>query len=43
MKFDSKTDILENFLVTLQTRAMKAYPDPPAVAPFDAHALDAAA
>ena len=45
MKFDSKTDTLEIFLVTLQTKAMKAYPDPdpPAVAPIDAHAADAAA
>ena len=43
MKFDSKTDTPENFLVTLQTRATKAYPDPdpPAVAPIDAHAADA--
>ena len=42
MKFDSKTDMHENFLVTLQT---KAYPDPYplAVAPIDAHAADAAA
>ena len=44
MKFDSKTDMPENFLVTLQTKAMKAYPDPdpPAVAPIDPHAADAA-
>ena len=44
MKFDSKTDTLENFLVKLQTKATKAYPDPdpPAVAPFDPHAADAA-
>ena len=27
-KFDSKTDTPENFLVTLQTKALKAYPDP---------------
>ena len=39
---DSKTDTPENFLVTLQTKATKAYPDPdpPAVAPIDAHAAD---
>ena len=44
MNFDSKTDTPENFLVTLQTKAMKAYPDsdPPAVAPGDPHAVDAA-
>ena len=44
MKFDSKTDTPENFLVTLQTKATKAYlePDPPAVAPIDPHAADAA-
>ena len=44
MKFDSKTDTPENFLVTLQTKATKAYPDPdsPAVAPIDPHATDAA-
>ena len=43
MKFDSKTDTPENFLVRLQTEATKAYPDPdpPAVAPIDAHAADA--
>ena len=43
MKFDSKTDTPENFLVTLQTKATKAYPDPdpPAVGPIDAHAADA--
>ena len=37
MKFDSKTDTPENFLVTLQTKARKTYlePDPPAVAPID--------
>ena len=42
-QFDSKTDTPENFLVTLQTKATKAYPDPdpPAVAPIDAHAADA--
>ena len=45
MKFDSKTDTSENFLVTLQTKATQAYPypDPPAVAPIDAHAINAAA
>ena len=44
MKFDSKTDTPENFLVTLQTKATKAYPDPdpPAVAPIDPHAADRA-
>ena len=44
MKFVSKTDRHENFLVTLQTEAMKAAPDPnpPAVAPSDGHAPDAA-
>ena len=43
MKFDSKTDTPENFLVTLQTKATKACPDPdpPAVAPIDPHAADA--
>ena len=45
LKFDSKTDSPENFLVTLQTKALKAYPDPNLVpvAPIDAHAADAAA
>ena len=44
LKFDSKTYNPENFLVILQIKAMKAYPDPnlPAVAPIDAHAVDAA-
>ena len=44
MKFDSKTDTPENFLVTLQTKATKTYPDPDpsAVAPIDPHAADAA-
>ena len=44
MKFDSKTDTPENFLVMLQTKATKAYPDPdpPEVAPIDPHAADAA-
>ena len=44
MKFDSKTDTPENFLVTLQTKATKAYPDPDpsAVAPIDPHASDRA-
>ena len=43
MKFDSKTHTPENFYVTLQTKAMKAYPDPdpPAVAPIVALAADA--
>ena len=43
IKFDSKTDTPENILVTLQTKATKAYPDPdpPAVAPIDPHAADA--
>ena len=40
MKFDSKTDTPENFLVTLQTKAYPD-PDPPAIAPIDAHAADA--
>ena len=44
LKFDSKTDTPENFLVTLQTKALKAYPDPILipVAPIDAAAPDAA-
>ena len=44
LKFDPKTDNPENFLVTLQTKAFKAYPDPnpPAVAPTDGAAADAA-
>ena len=44
MNFDSKTDTPENALVTLQTKATTAYPDPdpPAVAPIDPHAADAA-
>ena len=43
MKFDSKIDTPEKILVTLQTKATKAYPDPdpPAVAPIDPHAADA--
>ena len=41
MKFDSKTDTPENFLVTLQTKAYPD-PDPPAVAPIDLDAADAA-
>ena len=41
MKLDSKTDTPENFLVTLQTKAY-LHPDPPAVAPIDPHAADAA-
>ena len=45
MKFEAKTDTPEIFLVTLQTRTMKAYPDPdpPAVAARDALAGDLAA
>ena len=45
LKFDPKTDNPENFLVTLQTKALKAYPDPdpPAVAPINGAAVDAAA
>ena len=44
MKYDSKTDTPENFPVTLQTKATKAYPDPDpsAVAQIDPHAADAA-
>ena len=44
-KFDSETDNPEKFFVTLQTQALKAYPDPnpPAVAPIDEHVADAAA
>ena len=44
MKFDSKTDTPEIFLVTLQTKTTKAYPDPdpPAVAAIDPHAADRA-
>ena len=44
LKFDPKTDNPENFLVTLQTKALKAYPDPdpPPVAPIDGAAPDAA-
>ena len=44
LKFDPKTDNPENFLVTLQTKALKAYPDPnpPAVAAIYAAAPDAA-
>ena len=45
INFDCKTDISGHFLVTLQTKAMKAYPDPnpPAVAPIDACAAARAA
>ena len=34
----------DNILLTLQTKAMKAYPDPnpPAAAPIDGHAAEAA-
>ena len=41
-KFDSKKDTPENFLVTLQTKAQRAYPVPdlPAVAPFALAGLD---
>ena len=44
MKFDSKTDTPENFLVMLQSKTMTAYadPDPPAVAQIDPHAAEAA-
>ena len=44
MKFDSKTETPEGFLVTLQTKVTKAYPDPdpPPIAPIDPHAADAA-
>ena len=44
LKFDSKTDTPENFLVTLQTKALKAYPEPTLVpvAPIDGAAPDAA-
>ena len=44
MKLDCKTDTPEIFLITLQTKAMKAYPEPnlPAVAPIDGYAPDAA-
>ena len=44
MNFDSKTDTPVNFLVTLQTKATKVYPDPdaPAVGPIDPHAANAA-
>ena len=43
LNFNSKTDTPEVFLVTLQTKTTKAYPDPdpPAVAPIDAHAANA--
>ena len=42
MEFDSKRNTPENFLVTSQTKATKAYPDldPPAVAAIDQHAAD---
>ena len=45
MKYDSKTDTPENFLATLQTKAMKTCSDPNllAVAPIEGHAPDAAA
>ena len=42
IKFDTKTDTPENFLVTLQNMALRAYPDPtPAVVPPADPALDA--
>ena len=45
LKLDSKNDNPENFSVTLQTKALKAYsdPSPQAVAPNDPNASDAAA
>ena len=44
LKFDPKSDNPENFFVTLQTKAIKAYPDPdpPAVAPINGAAPDEA-
>ena len=44
LKFDPNTNNPENVLVTLQTKALKAYPGPnsPAVAPIDGAAPDAA-
>ena len=44
MKLDSKTHTPKNFLVTLRTKATRAYPDldPPAAAPIGPHAADAA-
>ena len=42
IKFDTKTDTPENFLVTLQNMALRAYPDPtPAVVPPADPAIDA--
>ena len=42
IRFDSKTDTPENFLVTLQNMAQKAYPDPtPEIVPPADPALDA--
>ena len=40
-KFDLKTDTPENFLVTLQTKAVRAYPPPdlPAVVPLNLAAM----
>ena len=37
LRFDQKIDTPENFLVTIQTKAIRAYPTPvlPAVAPID--------
>ena len=45
IKSDAKTDTPEKFLATLQTKSLKAYPDPnpPVVAPIDGNAPDAAA
>ena len=45
LNFDSKTDSPETFLVTFQTKTLKAYPDPNLipVAPIDGTAADAAA
>ena len=45
LRFDPKIDTPENFLVTIQTKAIRAYPTPvlPAVAPIDPGAADAAA
>ena len=42
LRFDPKTDTPENFLVTIQTKAIRAYPTPvlPAVDPIDAAAAD---
>ena len=44
LRFDPKTDTPENFLVTIQTKAIRAYPTPvlPAVAPLKPGAADPA-